>query len=167
MTISPEGQLDWTVPADFARVEETVVVSVKDASGQEIFHTFRISLPDVAESQQRKTAEEGATQRRGSRRGARARQEALLRAASGAPGMPASPRPPTVDPETLAQQAQQARQRAETAFQQTAAASSQFRSNLPPLVRTWTDTEGNTVEGGWPSTLAVWPTCGRSCRMKP
>ena len=147
MTISPEGQLDWPVPADFARVEETVVVSVKDASGQEIFHTFRISLPDVAESQQRKTAEE--TARRDAEAAvaaARARQEALLRAASGAPGMPASPRPPTVAPETLAQQAQQARQQAETAFQQTAAASSQFRSNLPPLVRTWTDTEGNTVE---------------------
>jgi hypothetical protein len=147
MTISPEGQLDWAVPADFARAEETVVVSVKDASGQEIFHTFRISLPDVAESQQRKTAEE--TARRDAEAagaGARARQDALLRAASGAPDMPAPPRPPTVDPETLAQQAQQARQQAETAFQQTAAASSQFRRNLPPLVRTWTDTEGNTVE---------------------
>jgi hypothetical protein len=154
MTISPEGQLDWTVPADFARVEETVVVSVKDASGQEIFHTFRIALPDVAESQQRKTAEETRktaeeTARRNAEAavaGARTRQEALLRAASGAPGIPTSPRPPAVDPETLAQQAQQARQRAETAFQQTAAASSQFRSNLPPLVRTWTDSEGNAVE---------------------
>jgi hypothetical protein len=32
------------VPADFADAEADVILSVADASGQEIFHTFKIAV---------------------------------------------------------------------------------------------------------------------------
>jgi hypothetical protein len=44
MKVSPGGLLTWTVPGDFANVEATVILSVKDRSGQEIFHTFRVQI---------------------------------------------------------------------------------------------------------------------------
>ncbi len=44
MAISPEGKLSWNVPGDFAEDEATPVVLVKDAGGQEVFHTFTIRV---------------------------------------------------------------------------------------------------------------------------
>ncbi len=44
MKISPDGRLSWDVPASFGEAEVTVIVTVSDASGQEIFHTFRIAV---------------------------------------------------------------------------------------------------------------------------
>ncbi len=42
MTLSKTGRLEWPVPAAYAGHEETIIVSLHDASGQEIYHTFQI-----------------------------------------------------------------------------------------------------------------------------
>lgn len=42
MTISPAGRLSWRVPADYADSRTTVIVTVSDASGKELLHTFTI-----------------------------------------------------------------------------------------------------------------------------
>ena len=42
MAISPTGRVTWDVPADFA-VEVSVIVTVSDATGQEVFHTFKLT----------------------------------------------------------------------------------------------------------------------------
>jgi hypothetical protein len=44
MKVSPEGRLTWAVPRDFADREAVVILTVSDAPGQEIFHTFKINL---------------------------------------------------------------------------------------------------------------------------
>jgi hypothetical protein len=44
MAISPDGKLTWDVPAEFDGDEVTPIVLVKDAIGQEVFHTFTIHL---------------------------------------------------------------------------------------------------------------------------
>jgi S1-C subfamily serine protease len=46
MSISPTGVLTWQIPRDAA--DSTVIVTIRDASGQEIFHTFTIAFPEVA-----------------------------------------------------------------------------------------------------------------------
>ena len=43
MKASPAGKLTWPVPANFADGEANVILAIADASGQEIFHTFRIT----------------------------------------------------------------------------------------------------------------------------
>jgi S1-C subfamily serine protease len=43
MTISPTGRISWSVPAGADR-ENAVVVTIKDATGQEVFHTFNLSV---------------------------------------------------------------------------------------------------------------------------
>ncbi len=40
LTVSSDGKVAWDAPAQ--PVEETVIVSLKDGSGQEAFHTFRV-----------------------------------------------------------------------------------------------------------------------------
>jgi hypothetical protein len=45
MEMSPAGQVRWSVPATFKEAEATVVISVRDAAGQEIFHTFTLKIP--------------------------------------------------------------------------------------------------------------------------
>ncbi len=44
MKVTPEGKLTWDVPANFAEPEVDVILTVSDASGQEIFHTFKIAV---------------------------------------------------------------------------------------------------------------------------
>jgi len=44
MTVSGKGLVQWPVPADFAEAEVNVILVVKDAGGQEIFHTFRVRV---------------------------------------------------------------------------------------------------------------------------
>ncbi len=44
MTISKEGRLTWNVPTEFEDDEVTPVVTIKDDSGAEIFHTFSMRL---------------------------------------------------------------------------------------------------------------------------
>jgi serine protease Do len=41
MTISQTGRISWSVPAG-AEKENAVVVTIKDATGQEVFHTFNV-----------------------------------------------------------------------------------------------------------------------------
>ena len=44
MTISQEGRLNWNVPTEFADEEVTPIVTLKDNSGAEIFHTFTMRV---------------------------------------------------------------------------------------------------------------------------
>lgn len=44
MKVSPQGVVTWTPPQNFAEAEASVIVSVRDDSGQEVFHTFRIGV---------------------------------------------------------------------------------------------------------------------------
>jgi hypothetical protein len=46
MTLTPQGLLRWTVPAKHADRETSVIISVRDSGGQEIFHTFTLALRD-------------------------------------------------------------------------------------------------------------------------
>jgi hypothetical protein len=42
MKLSAKGVLTWQVPADFAEPQADVLISVRDASGREVFHKFQI-----------------------------------------------------------------------------------------------------------------------------
>ena len=44
MTVSPAGVVDWDVPSNHPTDQETIIVTIKDASGQELFHTFQVSV---------------------------------------------------------------------------------------------------------------------------
>ena len=46
MEISATGLMKWSVPADFKGDMQDVIVTIRDASGKEIFHTFTIRLGD-------------------------------------------------------------------------------------------------------------------------
>jgi hypothetical protein len=46
MKLGPDGKLTWPVPAHLTEAEVDVIVTVSDASGQEIFHTFKIIVQD-------------------------------------------------------------------------------------------------------------------------
>lgn len=43
MAITPDGRLRWKVPADFGEKAVDVIISVNDASGQEVLHSFKVS----------------------------------------------------------------------------------------------------------------------------
>jgi hypothetical protein len=49
MKITPDGKLTWDVPAGFPDREVDVIVTVSDASGQEIFHTFKVVVNPKAD----------------------------------------------------------------------------------------------------------------------
>lgn len=40
MTITPDGLLQWTVPADYPWSEESVIISIRDEAGKETSHAF-------------------------------------------------------------------------------------------------------------------------------
>ncbi|MGE3803628.1 MAG: hypothetical protein AB7K24_03030 [Gemmataceae bacterium] len=46
MKASPDGRLTWAVPRKFSEEMVEVILAVRDASGQEIFHAFRIKVED-------------------------------------------------------------------------------------------------------------------------
>jgi hypothetical protein len=48
MTVSPQGQVRWDVPANLADKEVSVIVSVRDADGKQVFHSFTLALRDPA-----------------------------------------------------------------------------------------------------------------------
>lgn len=50
MKLDDNGVLSWEVPAQFAEVEASVLITVGDASGQEVFHAFPIAVEDAAGS---------------------------------------------------------------------------------------------------------------------
>ena len=43
-TLSPSGKFSWRVPAETTNARETVIITIRDASGQEIFHTFTLRI---------------------------------------------------------------------------------------------------------------------------
>jgi hypothetical protein len=48
LTVSPDGRVTWSVPSSIADKEVNVLVSITDASGQEIFHSFKLAINDAA-----------------------------------------------------------------------------------------------------------------------
>jgi hypothetical protein len=44
MTISPEGLLCWSPPADLRQTDHDVILTIREAAGQEVFHTFTIQV---------------------------------------------------------------------------------------------------------------------------
>ena len=49
MAVSPQGDLTWAVPDDFPPGDENIIVTIRDAAGQEIFHTFRLRVRAAAD----------------------------------------------------------------------------------------------------------------------
>jgi hypothetical protein len=49
MAVAKDGKLTWTVPADFGEKRADVIVSIRDADGQERFHTFALELRERKE----------------------------------------------------------------------------------------------------------------------
>jgi hypothetical protein len=45
MGIDGNGQLSWQVPADNPEGQSDIIITVSDATGQELFHTFKIGVP--------------------------------------------------------------------------------------------------------------------------
>ncbi len=48
LTVSADGRVTWSVPSSIADKEVDILVSITDASGQEIFHSFKLALNDSA-----------------------------------------------------------------------------------------------------------------------
>src|SRR5262249_9428309 len=46
MEVSPEGLVKWRVPAGFKSTEVEVLITVRDASGEEVFHPFTVRVAD-------------------------------------------------------------------------------------------------------------------------
>jgi hypothetical protein len=44
MEVSPRGLIRWQVPARTEETEVSVIVTVTDKAGQEVYHTFTLSL---------------------------------------------------------------------------------------------------------------------------
>ena len=44
MTISPNGEVQWKVPADYADDRAGVIITVRDSAGQETMHSFNITV---------------------------------------------------------------------------------------------------------------------------
>jgi hypothetical protein len=44
LRVTPDGQVTWAVPGDFDRPEADVLLTLSDASGQEVFHRFKIPV---------------------------------------------------------------------------------------------------------------------------
>ena len=48
MAVSPSGELKWDVPAGFNGTEAPVVLLIRDASGREVYHSFKVRSPGKA-----------------------------------------------------------------------------------------------------------------------
>ena len=42
MTLSRAGRLEWLVPPNYTGSQENIIISIRDASGQELFHSFKV-----------------------------------------------------------------------------------------------------------------------------
>jgi S1-C subfamily serine protease len=87
MTISAEGKISWSVPADFSDQRVEVILIVSDATGQEIFHAFRLKLHKEATATTAKATE---TPKRST-----ADEPPKAAAEARPPGSDAKPAPPT------------------------------------------------------------------------
>lgn len=47
MKVSADGELTWDVPKDLENGEHSVIVTIRDDSGQSVFHTFSIEIPEI------------------------------------------------------------------------------------------------------------------------
>jgi S1-C subfamily serine protease len=47
MQVTPEGLVTWAVPAGYGEPEADVLLTINDASGQEMFHNFKIMFPGL------------------------------------------------------------------------------------------------------------------------
>jgi hypothetical protein len=50
MKAAADGTITWAVPANYEEKEVFIITTVSDATGQEIFHTFRLVVKDKADS---------------------------------------------------------------------------------------------------------------------
>jgi hypothetical protein len=46
MQVTLDGKITWAVPANFAEPTPDVIITVSDLSGQEVFHTYRLTVKD-------------------------------------------------------------------------------------------------------------------------
>ena len=44
LSVSPAGEVRWRVPADFKGTTAEVILTVRDAAGQEAFHVFSVRI---------------------------------------------------------------------------------------------------------------------------
>jgi hypothetical protein len=44
LTVTPDGRVSWAVPPKFSEAEAEALVTITDASGQEIAHTFTVAV---------------------------------------------------------------------------------------------------------------------------
>jgi hypothetical protein len=44
MTLSSDGELQWSVPANQPTGHVAVVITIKDASNQEVLHSFNLAI---------------------------------------------------------------------------------------------------------------------------
>jgi hypothetical protein len=123
--------LTWDVPKDVSQEIHQVVVSLKDDSSQEIYHTFSLSVPEAGERERQRLAAEAAKRAANER----AAKEAARRAQAEA--MAAE----------LLREAPAAQQAAEAAARQLIRhlTKSEAKKPLSPP-RVWTDSDGNEIE---------------------
>lgn len=144
LAISPTGLLRWAVPNDFAQTRQEIIVNVKDDSGQEVFHSFAIALPDVAVREQARLAAEAERmqQEQKARQAALVIQQDAARATEMAGRLARAP---------------QAREAMELAAQKILTPPPTTPPPPQPL-RTWTDTDGNQVEARFVQSFAGFVT---------
>jgi hypothetical protein len=46
MKVAADGTVSWAVPANFADTSVSVILTISDSTGQEIFHTFTLPVRD-------------------------------------------------------------------------------------------------------------------------
>ncbi len=51
MSVAPDGTLNWRVPPNLTESEVRVLLTVTDASGQEVFHSFKLAVADKTGNQ--------------------------------------------------------------------------------------------------------------------
>jgi uncharacterized protein DUF1559/SLA1 Homology Domain 1 (SHD1) protein len=135
MNLSPSGLVKWTVPADAAGTRHQVIIGVRDALEQEVFHTFTIGVPGTPKPV---VTTRAATSPRPST------VTPVVPAELPAGTIPTTSPP---SPENLKEMAAQARQEADRQLQQLALEqrhTSRVQPKTPP--RTWTDADGNQIE---------------------
>jgi len=69
MRVSPDGKLTWKAPAK--ATSDTVIIMVRDKTGQEMFHTFKLTAEDTAGAPQAANADAGKPKAPTSRRNRR------------------------------------------------------------------------------------------------
>jgi hypothetical protein len=128
MRIDAKGKITWPVPAGFSVEKQQVVVALRDKSGQEVFHSFAVHLPEAAENA-RAQAARAAQEREAAIEKARQEQDQAMIATLPERGPPARANAEKNAEEVLRRYQQQQR----------------VQKPVHPL-RTWTDSDGNQIE---------------------